>query len=364
MEPPVDCGVVSLPLPGPTATLTGGVLRGRSSGRTDEFLVGPENRLAEVAVQAVLEGNGHDHFNPLLFYGPSGCGKSHLAMGIAAGWSARCEQRRRVQCVAADDFALELREAIAAQATADFRRKYREAELLVVESIPRLAGKTAAQEELLHTIDALIANGRRVIGTALTPPSRWSDISPAIRSRFHGGLLVPVQLPGSEVRRLLIERWSGALGLSIEAEAVAFAAERLALSAPQLLGALIQLGERAAPTTQAITLGQVRRFVDSFGGMSTPTLKEIAAATARHFGVTLGQMRSKSRRRAVVLARDTAIYLARELAGNTLPELGRYFGNRDHTTISHGYHKVKQMLLTDTELQQAVSAVQNMLKEC
>jgi len=360
----VDCGVVSLPLPGPMPTLTGGAFRGRPSGRTDEFLVGPENRLAEVAVQTVLEGNGHDHFNPLLFYGPSGCGKSHLAMGIAAGWSARCEQRRRVHCVAADDFAIELHEAIAAQATADFRRKYREAEMLVIENIPRLAGKTAAQEELLHTIDALIANGRRVVGTALTPPSRWSDISPAIRSRFHGGLLVPVQLPGSEVRRLLIERWSGALGLSIEADAAALAAQRLALSAPELLGALMQLRELGLPPGQVITLEQVRRFLARFAGQSAPSLKEIAGATARHFGVTLGQMRSKSRRRAVVLARDTAIYLARELAGCTLPELGRYFGNRDHTTISHGYHKLKQMLLTDADVQQAVSAVQNMLKEC
>lgn len=360
----MDCGVVSLPLPGPTPTLTGGALRGRLSSRGDEFLVGPENRLAEVAVQTVLEGDGHDHFNPLLFFGPSGSGKSHLALGIAAGWSARCEQRRRVQCVAADDFALELHEAIAAQATADFRRKYREAEMLVIESIPRLAGKQAAQEELLHTIDALIANGRRVIGTALSPPSRWSEISPAIRSRFHSGLLVPVQLPGSEVRRLLIERWSAALGLTIEADAASLAADRLALSAPELLGALMRLGDVGATAGRMITLDQVRRFLAAFGGKSAPSLREIAIATARHFGVTLGQMRSKSRRRAVVVARDTAIYLARELAGNTLPELGRYFGNRDHTTISHGYHKLKQMLRTDPEVQQAVSAVQNMLKEC
>ena len=360
----MDCGVVSLPLPGPTPTLTGGALRGRPSSRGDEFLVGPENRLAEVAVQTVLEGDGNDHFNPLLFFGPSGSGKSHLALGIAAGWSARGRQRRRVQCVAADEFALELHEAIAAQATTDFRRKYREAELLVIENIPRLAGKTAAQEELLHTIDALIAGGRRVIGTALSPPSTWSEVAAALRSRFHGGLLVPVRLPGGEVRRLLLERWSATLNLVIDSAAVGLLADRLPLSAPQLLGALMQLGERAALEGRPITLEQARRFLATFGGKSTPSVKEIAAATARHFGVTLGQMRSKSRRRAVVVARDTAIYLAREIAGSTLPELGRYFGNRDHTTISHGYHKLKQMLLTEAEVQQAVSAVQNMLKEC
>lgn len=360
----MDCGVVSLPLPGPIPTPTGRALRGRPSSRGGEFLVGPENRLSEVAVRTVLDGDGNDHFNPLLFFGPSGSGKSHLALGLAAGWSARYSQRQRVQCVAADEFALELHEAIAAQATADFRRRYREAELLVIENVPRLVGKTAAQEELLYTIDTLIAAGRRVIGTALTSPSNWLDISPPLRSRFHGGLLVPVRLPGSEVRRLLIERWSATLGLIIDTAAAALLADRLSLSAPQLLGALMELGERAALEGQPITQEQARRFLAAYGGKSVPTVKQIASATARYFGVTLGQMRSKSRRRAVVVARDTAIYLAREIAGNTLPELGRYFGNRDHTTISHGYQKLKQMLLTEAEVQQAVSAVQNMLKEC
>lgn len=359
----MDCGVVSLPLLGSVSFAADRPSRGIGQLASGEFLFGSENRTAELAVRAVLQSSNPEKYAPLLIYGPSGSGKTHLAEGIAAAWRQRCSGRPRVYVLTAEEFARQWHEAIAAQATNDFRQKYRGASALLIENIPQLSGRAAAQEELLYTLDELLAASRLVIATALVPPSRWPDILPELRSRLQQGLLIPLRWPGAAVRKTLLQRWAEAMPADIRPEALGVLAERLELSVPRLLGTLIQLVEIAALRGAALTERVVLEYLDRLGATGFD-LKRIAAAAARQFGVSLRQMRGKSRRRAVVLARDTVIYIARESGGLSLPELGRYFGNRDHTTISHGYYKLKSLLQSDPAVRQAVENVQNMLKEC
>ena len=172
------------------------------------FFAGPENRLVEVAVRSVVEEqiNG---YNPLVFYGPSGTGKSHLAHGLAAAWKAR-DRRQRVVCTTAVDFARELADAIETQGVDEFRAKHRGAALLVVEDLGMLAtrksGKLNAQEELIHTLDALVAEDRWVVVTASAAPAALPGILPALQSRLTAGLLIPLAPPGVEARLAIFEQ--------------------------------------------------------------------------------------------------------------------------------------------------------------
>ncbi|MBU4398624.1 MAG: ATP-binding protein, partial [Planctomycetes bacterium] len=196
-------GVIDIPLPGRTLHSTAEQGGGVASGN---FLAGPENRLVEVAVRSVVEERVNG-YNPLVFYGPSGTGKSHLADGIAAAWRDRHRSRRVVRTTAVD-FARELAEAIETQAVDEFREKHRRADLLIVEDLGRLvtrrSEKLNTQEELVHTLDALLAEGRWAVVTASAAPTELPGLLPALQSRLCGGLAVPLSPPGPEARLALL----------------------------------------------------------------------------------------------------------------------------------------------------------------
>lgn len=357
----VNCGIVSIPLPGLPLGVTPDALGGRPLALA-EFLAGPENHLADAAVRAVLD-EVIGKYNPLLFCGPSGTGKSHLALGLAHVWRVR-RGRRGVETIAAADFARELGDAIAAQATEDFRTKYREAALLVIEDVGQLAGRDAAQEELLHTFDALLANGGRLIATAVGAPHGFRDFLPTLASRLESGLVVPLHLPGREVRREVLDRLAALCAVSAPGAVLELLAAELDAPVPELLGALLQLHAPAQMEGEPIGLAQARRWLGDRNGTRRPAIREIAMAVSKQFGVRLPVLRGPLRQRGVVVARDAAIYLAREISALSFVEIGRYFGGRDHTTVLHGYRKMQQLLSTDAALRQTVETVQKALQPC
>ncbi len=341
-------GVIDIPLLGnplhSTAEQNGAVALGN-------FLAGPENRLVEVALRSIVEEKANG-YNPLVLYGPSGTGKSHLAEGIAASWRVQ-HRRSRVVHTSAVDFARELADAIETQAVDEFRAKHRGANLLIVEDLGRLVARRSeklnTQEELVHTLDALLAEGRWAVVTAPAPPSEIAGLLPALQSRLSGGLCVPLSPPGPEARLALLQRSARSRNLDLPAPVAAALAEGLSGTAPELAGALWEL---AAPGR--LDLAAAREYVGRRSRGRQPSLHEIALATARHFSIRLSEMRGPSRRRALVAARGVAEYLARKLGNERLEEIGRYFGGRDHATVLHGIHKTEESIRSDALIREAI----------
>jgi len=350
-------GVAAIPISG----VAKGRRRARSAGRNepvpDAFLAGPENRLAEAAVRAVLDGPSR-RYNPLVFYGNSGTGKSHLARGLAAAWQAR-RPRKRVEVTHAKDFARELLDAIEAQAVDDMRLRFRTADLVVFEQLELLAEHRAAQEELMVTLDVLLAEARQMVGTAHAAPGQLTGLLPGLSSRLCAGLAVPLSPPGPAARSALLERLAAEQNITVDAPAVKLLAEGVAGTVPELLGTLKQLQFDASGDGERIDAEQVRRFLARRGSGSTPSMPEIAAATARRFSVTVSDLRSPSRARAVVTARDVAMYVTRQLTGETLQRIGRQFGRRDHTTVLHGCRKVELLMERDPAIRETVKTLLN-----
>jgi chromosomal replication initiator protein len=349
-----------------TKTLT------RLDAASSHFLAGPENRLVEVAVRWVVEGQPNG-YNPLVLYGSSGTGKSHLARGLAAAWKARDRQphaehaehnrRPRVVCTTAVDFARELADAIETQTVDEFRAKHRGAAMLVVEDLGQLAtrksGKLSAQEELLHTLDALVAEDRWVVVTASVAPWELPGIVPMLQSRLTGGLAVRLAPPGPETRLALLQQLASLRDIELPEPVAQFLADGLSGTARDLAGALLQL---AMPEeTGTLDLAAARQYLAERRRGHRPSLHEIALATARHFSLRLSDLRSPSRQRALVAARGVAVYLARHLAGQRLEEIGRYFGGRDHTTVMHSYRTTKKLIESDPAIQAAVEQLQTAL---
>jgi chromosomal replication initiator protein len=343
-------GVMEIPLPG-------------TGPQAGAFIAGPENRLVGPAVRAAQSATA-TAWNPLLIYGPSGVGKSHLAQGIAAAYRA-AHRRRKVICTTAADFARSLAEAIETQAVDEFRAKHRGAAMLVIEDlgglVRRQASKLNVQDELIHTIDAMTAEDRWVVATAAAPPWEMPWLSPPLAGRLSGGLVLPLALPGPEARKTLLQRLAAARGMALPNEVAAILAQGIAAAAPQLAGMATELAAALAIDGGRLDQRAARQYVAQQARAAQPTLAAIAAAAARHFGLRLSALRGVQRRRELVTARGVAIFLARRDAKMPLDAIGRYFGGRDHSTVSNSYRKTEQALLEDATIRDAVERLRSEL---
>ena len=353
-------GVVDIPLPGRPFEPEGET---GSAAAACHFLAGPENRLVEVAVRSIVE-QPDIGYNPLVLCGPSGSGKSHIAQGLATVWRAR-NRRDRVISTTAVDFARELADAIESQAVEEFRVKHRTANLLVVEDLGQLAagksGKLSAQEEFIHTLDAMLATDGWVVVTASAAPAELPGLLPALQSRLAVGLTIPLAPPGPAARLAVLQQLAALRKVQLPESVAQVLADGLAGTVPELAGALIQLAMGGPVGDGPIDLSSVRRYLAQRNRQQQPTLHEIALATARHFSLRLSDLRSPVRRRALVTARGVAIYLARHFAGASLQEIGRYFGGRDHTTIMHSCRKMEEIVEGDPTLHAAIEKLRKEL---
>ncbi len=352
-------GVVSIPLPGQPPTATNGAGRGsHATVAPRRFLAGPENGLAETAIRAVL-AKTHPAYNPVVFFGPSGTGKSHLSRGLANSYDDN--HRRAVVCTTAVDFAREFLDAVETQATDEFRDRYRKASLVVVEDVDYLADKEAAQRELLHTLDDRVATGRRMVLTSRVAPGRMGEMLTGLRCRLTAGLTVPLVAPQREARLAILRELAAARGLDLSADVLRVLADGSTGTVPELVGTLTELQMWEQMETSMVDAAAVRRYLARRNGASQPALTRIALLTARSFSLKVADLRSASRRRAVVTARDVAMYLARQLTQNSLQQIGRYFGGRDHTTVLHGCRQMERRLKAEPAIQQTVEQLRSRL---
>ena len=352
-------GVVTIPLSGQPLGDHSPQRNGHPPPAALEFFAGPENCLVEPAVLGIL-GRRLTPFNPLVLYGPSGTGKSHLARGIAVTWKANFPQNR-IAFTTAVDFAREMSEAFDAQSVEDFRRKYRDARLAVFEDIAELATRPAAQEELICTLDAIIQRGGQIVATAPAAPQEIAGLASALQSRLAAGLCLPLAPPGPDTRRAILERWTSLREFQMADSILKLLAEGLAGTVPELLGAMLQLEVPAREEGRTVDARHVREYLARRDAAVRPKMRDIAVLTARHFSLRLSDLRGASRRRPVVVARDVAIYLCRQLTRETLSRIGEYFGGRDHTTVLHACRKTEEQIDTDPAIQQALDQLQRSL---
>jgi len=318
------------------------------------FLGGPENQLMKHAIGEICAGQV-SQYNPLVLCGPSGVGKSHLVLGLAQFVSS---SGALVESGA--DFARGYAVAVESRRVLAWREARRTTSLLVVDEIGPLADKPAAQIELLHTIDARLDAGLALIFTSRLPIRRISGLLPALAGRLTAGLVVPLALPGMAVRRTMLAGMAAARTLPIDDEARDLLATRLSVSAPELSGALhdLSIGLTAG---QGIDRRAVLAYLESRPHERAVTLREIASHAARHFALTVADLRGPSRRQNISLARSLAMYVARQVTDKSLEAVGKYFGGRDHTTVLHACRKIEELLIREPDVRRTVQELRTAL---
>lgn len=329
-----------------------------------EFAISNEAAISSGASADLVDSTG-----PLVLHGPAGTGKSHLCEALVAEWQRRLPSSP-VAHLGSSEFAERFADAVDDDRIDAFRRQLREVDLFVLENVGKLAGKPTAQRELLYTLDALESRGARVVATFDAPPQRLDDFLPGLVSRLTGGVVVSLVPPSVASRRMILERLVTLRGIAIERKAVELLAGDLEKTVPELRGILTTLSTLAAQefaegvrgrSDASIDTPFVRRYLEQRSEAAAPALKAIAEQSARRYGLTVADLKSGSRRRTVVAARDAAIFLARRLTSKSLQDIGDFFGGRDHTTILHSCRKLEQSSESDPETREAIDEIRRKL---
>jgi chromosomal replication initiator protein len=339
----------------------------------DLFVIGKSNELAAAAAHGVSQAPGKV-YNPLFIYGDTGLGKTHLMQAIAHETLER-NPSTRITYVAAEQFMNELISSIGDRTVVDFRRRYREVDLLLIDDVHFLKGrKEATQEEFFHTFNALYEGGRQIVLTSDRPPSEIPGLEDRLKSRFEWGMVADITLPDFEHRVAILKQKAqlDRLELTIPDDVIHFIAEHVRSSVRELEGSIIKLLAYASLKHKDITVEVARealrdklRAIEGFEpepNGATLTLLAIQQAVAKEWAVTVDGLRSKTRTKNLTTPRQIAMYLARELLATQLVEIGNAFGGRDHSTVIHSIEKVHESLLEDPQLKARINRIRGMLE--
>jgi chromosomal replication initiator protein len=318
----------------------------------DYFVIGKSNELAAAAAHAVAQAPARV-YNPLFIYGDTGLGKTHLMQAIAHEIVTR-KPETRVTFIGTEQFTNELVAAIQNRTTADFRRRFRETDLLLVDDVHFLKGKEAMQEEFFHTFNALYEAGRQIVLTSDRPPSEIPGLEARLVSRFQWGMVADIEMPDLEHRIAILRQKAlmDHLELTIPEDVVRFIAENVRSSVRELEGSIIKLLAFASLKHKDITVevardalrDKIKPAEDGSNGAPALSTFNIQQAVAKEWGVTTEGLRSKTRTKNLTVPRQVAMYLMRELLGMQLVEIGSAFGGRDHSTVIHSLERVQAMM--------------------
>ena len=324
----------------------------------ETYVVGPQNKLAFAAAKAVTEKPG-EKYNPLFIYGDSGLGKTHLLYAIANAAQKRWPAARIVY-IKGDDFTNELVASIRENRNAEFREKYRQTDILLMDDIQFIAGKIQTQEEFFHTFNTLREAGKQIVLTSDRPPKEITQLEDRLRTRFEQGLMVDVAPPDFETRLAIIKNKAALLGVQLPDDISSFIAENLTANVRQIEGALNKLlayrdllgnqvdGEAVSRAVKDM-LKKYNEFVPS------PAL--IIEYICRYYDVDEEQVRGQGRKRDLMEARQTAMYLIRRMTNLSLNDIGKEFGDRDHTTVLHSLDQVEKKMRSDPAYAEKVKEI-------
>lgn len=323
----------------------------------ESYALGAGNRLAGTAARAVVEAPAAQ-FNPLYVHGGVGLGKSHLLHAIGNACSAR---GMRVLYASAETFTNDLLAAIRSHNTDEFREKYRQPDVLLIDDIQFLAGKEATQEEFYHTFDALLNAGAQIAVSGHLPPGEIRGLDQRLRSRFEGGLIVELDSPDFLTRVDILEIKTRLLGFEgrLPLEVLERVAEQFDSNVRELEGALNRLVAAALLTQQAPSLDSAEAVLGAYQPSDEPrlTLEDIVMAAAEYYGVTPEDLVGRGRARSISVARQVAMYLAREEADVSLQEIGQALGGRSHSTVLYSCERVSDLMRTDSQVRREVRAI-------
>ncbi len=367
-RPQMDFFVAAKPLPpGPAAPTT--PLNERYTFRT--FVIGKSNELAAAAAYAVAEAPGKT-YNPLFIYGATGLGKTHLMQAIAHTVLER-RPDTRVLYLGAEQFINEVIEAMRERTMPEFRRRYRsDVDLFLVDDIHFLEGKEMTQEEFFHTFNTLFEAHKQIVLTSDRPPKEIPGLEERLISRFEWGMVADIGHPDLEHRIAILRKKAEQdhLELTIPDDVLRFIAEHVRSSVRELEGCIIKLLLFASLKNREVTIELAREALsdrirqgDDAGtyGRPTPSIDRVQEVVARRWGVTPEGLRSKARTKTLTIPRQVAMYLARDMLGMQLVEIGQAFGGRDHSTVIHSVDKVEWQMVRDRNFKERVESARHEL---
>jgi chromosomal replication initiator protein len=333
----------------------------------DSFVVGKPNELAHAAARRVAEG-GPVTFNPLFLYGGVGLGKTHLMHAIAHELQLR-RPELKVLYLSAEQFMYRFIQALRDKQVMDFKQLFRSVDVLMVDDVQFIAGKDSTQEEFFHTFNALVDQNKQIVISADRAPGEIKDLEDRIKSRLQCGLVVDLHPTDYELRlgilQQKVEFYRGQYkGLQIAQGVLEFLAHRITTNVRVLEGALTRLFAFASLVGREITLELAQDCLADILRASDRklTIEEIQRKVAEHYNVRLSDLIGPKRLRTIARPRQVAMYLAKQLTSRSLPEIGRRFGGRDHTTIMHGVRKIEELMAADSQLADDLQLLKRLLQ--
>jgi len=328
----------------------------------DNFVVGKSNELAHAAAYRVAEADTVP-FNPLFLYGGVGLGKTHLMHAIA--WHIRRRKvRKRVIYLSAEKFMYQFIRALRNKSTMAFKEQFRSVDVLMVDDVQFIIGKESTQEEFFHTFNALADQNRQVILSADKSPSDLEGLEERMRSRLGWGLVADIHPTTYELRLGILQSRAEQSGVEIPQKVLEFLAHRIASNVRELEGALTRITAHATLVGRPVTLESAQELLKDLlrANDRRVSIEEIQRRVAEHFNIKLADMQSPRRARTVARPRQIAMYLAKQLTTRSLPEIGRKFGGRDHTTVMHAVKKVEELCVGDSGFAEDVDLLRRMLE--
>ena len=330
----------------------------------ENFVRGKSNELAYAASQAVAEEPGASNYNPLFLYGGVGLGKTHLLHSIG-NYIIETNSDLKVCYVSTETFTNEFIYAIRQRETSQFKSKYREVDVLLLDDIQFLEGKMETQEELFHTFNALYNNNKQIALTSDQPPKDIKSLENRLSSRFAMGLTVDIALPDFETRIAILDKKLSMENLKIPDDVAIFIAKNIFSNIRDLEGALNKVTAYSRLTHTPITMELAEKALkDLISGAEKPeiTIGYIQEVVASHYNLTVEDMISPKRTRNIVYPRQIAMYLTRKILSTSLPQLGAIFGGRNHSTVIHGCDKIIEDMESDPNLQKVLFDLENRIR--
>jgi len=327
----------------------------------DSFVIGSGNQFAHAAAQAVAE-RPSKAYNPLFVYGGVGMGKTHLMQAIGHHVKAR-QPHAAISYVSGEKFTNEMINSVRYDKMTSFRDKYRHVDVLLIDDIQFLAGKERTQEEFFHTFNALHETMKQIVIASDRPPKELADFEDRLRSRFEWGLVVDIQPPDLETKVAILQKKSELEQTVLPMDVALFIAGNVRTNVRELEGALVRLiawcslhgVEITLPTAQQC----LKQFIDT--QVRKITIEAIQRAVAESFGMRVAELKQKNNSRQIVVPRQIAMYLAKQMTEASLPEIGRQFGGKHHTTVMHSISKIDEQRRNDKDLNRTVNKLMETL---
>ena len=329
----------------------------------ETFVIGSSNRFAHAAAAAVAEAPGKS-YNPLMIYGESGLGKTHLLHAIGH-YVHHYYDRVRIKYVSTEELTNDFINAISDNRTAQFRRTYRDVDVLLIDDIQFLESKIQTQEEFFHTFNTLHNAQKQIVMTSDRPPKLLEALEPRLRSRFEWGLMTDIQPPDLETRIAILRKKVASQRLTAGSEVLELIASRIPTNIRELEGALTRVAALASLNQQEMTVALAEEVLNDLMPQDAAPVdaQTIMDSSARYFGITHDDLTGSSRVANIASARQIAMYLCRELTDLSLPKIGAKFGGRDHSTVLHAVRKISEKIGVDRALYTQVTELTNQIKQ-